>query len=146
MSEVRMLTGAMLLARRAKGQPTQLDEVHHIDDRAAEILVIGTGRIGIGAYRALHAELGDRVWGMDADRALVAEQRAAGLHVFDGDEEVATELNRTILGRAIELTEAQITRLGWSRPEVDASWLFFGSAGRRAGSPGRCRSPAASRR
>lgn len=53
----------------------------------AEILIIGTGRIGLGAYRALHSELGDRVWGMDADHERIAEQREQGLHVFEGDGE-----------------------------------------------------------
>ncbi|MFT7672527.1 MAG: glutathione-regulated potassium-efflux system ancillary protein KefC, partial [Gammaproteobacteria bacterium] len=52
-----------------------------------EVLVIGTGRIGLGAYRALHAELGDRVWGMDADHDRIAQQREEGLNVFVGDGE-----------------------------------------------------------
>ena len=53
----------------------------------AEILIIGTGRIGLGAYRALNRELGDRVWGMDADHKRIEQQRAQGLHVFAGDGE-----------------------------------------------------------
>jgi predicted Kef-type K+ transport protein len=55
----------------------------------AEILVIGTGRIGLGAYHALHRELGDSVWGMDADHNRIAQQREEGLHVFVGDGESA---------------------------------------------------------
>ena len=55
----------------------------------AEVLVIGTGRIGLGAYRALYRELGDRVWGMDANHELIARQKAEGLHVFVGDGESA---------------------------------------------------------
>ncbi len=53
--------------------------------RTAEILVVGTGRVGRGAFNALHRIFGDRVWGMDADRERIARQRADGLHVFDGD-------------------------------------------------------------
>ena len=55
----------------------------------AEILVVGTGRVGRGAFTALHELVGDRVWGMDADRELVRRQQAAGLHVFAGDGESA---------------------------------------------------------
>ena len=55
----------------------------------AEILVIGTGRVGLGAFRALHGELGDQVWGMDADHERIAAQKAEGLHVFRGDGESA---------------------------------------------------------
>ena len=50
-----------------------------------EILVIGVGRVGKGALKALHAMVGDRVWGMDSDRARIARQREEGLHVFSGD-------------------------------------------------------------
>ncbi|MEM7515380.1 MAG: cation:proton antiporter family protein [Planctomycetota bacterium] len=56
---------------------------------SAEILVVGTGRVGRGAYKALHDQVGDRVWGMDADRELIASQAAAGMHVFAGDAENA---------------------------------------------------------
>ncbi|MFT5658261.1 MAG: glutathione-regulated potassium-efflux system ancillary protein KefC [Gammaproteobacteria bacterium] len=60
-----------------------------VQPTGAEILVIGTGRIGIGAYRALHREMGDRVWGMDADRDRIEQQREQGMHVFMGDGESA---------------------------------------------------------
>ena len=55
----------------------------------AEILVIGTGRIGMGAFRALHHELGDRVWGMDANHERVERLQAEGMHIFEGDGESA---------------------------------------------------------
>ena len=66
---------------------TPLPEDVFTQPTGAEILVIGTGRIGLGAYRALHDEMGDRVWGMDADHERIAEQREQGLHVFEGDGE-----------------------------------------------------------
>lgn len=56
---------------------------------SAEILVVGTGRVGRGAFMALHGLVGDRVWGMDSDRDHIAQQRAQGLHVFAGDAENA---------------------------------------------------------
>ena len=55
----------------------------------AEVLIIGTGRIGIGAYRALYREMGDRVWGMDANHERIKQQLEEGLHVFEGDGESA---------------------------------------------------------
>jgi len=60
-----------------------------IQPKRAEVLVIGLGRVGKGAYDALHQQIGDRVWGMDADRDRIQRQRASGLHVFFGDGEDA---------------------------------------------------------
>jgi len=56
---------------------------------SAEILVVGMGRVGRGAFESLHKTFGDRVWGMDSDRERIARQRAEGMHVFDGDGENA---------------------------------------------------------
>ncbi len=56
---------------------------------SAEILIVGTGRIGLGAYRALYDELGDRVWAMDANHDRIEQQLAQGMHVFVGDGESA---------------------------------------------------------
>lgn len=63
------------------------DEVYR--PSSAEILVVGTGRVGLGAFRALHELVGDRVWGMDADRDRIASLREGGLHVFAADAENA---------------------------------------------------------
>ncbi len=57
--------------------------------RHAEILVIGLGRVGTGAYRALAHELGEKVWGMDADRQRILKQQEEGWNVFCGDGEDA---------------------------------------------------------
>ena len=69
--------------------PERLPEDRVFRPAEAEILVIGTGRVGMGAFKAMHAVVGDRVWGMDADRARVARMREAGLNVFAGDGENA---------------------------------------------------------
>ncbi len=55
----------------------------------AEVLVIGMGRVGKGAYEALYQQLGDRVWGLDADRQRVVRQKKQGMHVCVGDGEDA---------------------------------------------------------
>lgn len=89
-----------LLHRVERKEP--LEEDVFIQPTGAEILVVGTGRVGLGAYRALHRERGDRVWGMDADHERIAQQREAGFHVFVGDGESADLWQQLDLSR-IEL-------------------------------------------
>lgn len=55
----------------------------------SEILVIGLGRVGKGAFQALYNMAGDKVWGMDADRNRIQRFQEKGLHVFYGDGEDA---------------------------------------------------------
>jgi FlaA1/EpsC-like NDP-sugar epimerase len=76
-----------------------LEDDIFIQPTGAEILIIGTGRIGMGAYRALHGELGDRVWGMDANNERITQQRAEGLNVFVGDGESADLWERLNVSR-----------------------------------------------
>ena len=66
---------------------------------SAEILIVGTGRIGVGAYRALHGELGDRVWAMDANHDRIQQQLEQGMHVFVGDGESADLWERMDVSR-----------------------------------------------
>lgn len=55
----------------------------------AEVLVIGLGRVGQGAYKALHKEIGDRVCGIDADNLTIKHLTEEGLPVVMGDAEDA---------------------------------------------------------
>ncbi|WP_416396104.1 cation:proton antiporter [Allohahella sp. A8] len=57
--------------------------------REVEILVIGLGRVGRGAFSALYERVGSRAWGMDAKAELVMRLQASGMHVFTGDGENA---------------------------------------------------------
>lgn len=75
------------LRRFERQQRLAEDELFQPD--TAEILVIGLGRVGKGAFHALHAEVGDRVWGMDADRDRIDHCLYTGMHVFAGDGEDA---------------------------------------------------------
>ncbi|GAB3110239.1 cation:proton antiporter [Aestuariicella hydrocarbonica] len=68
---------------------TRLPEDIIVQPTSAEILVIGLGRVGSGAYQSLYQEVGDRVWGMDADRERIRKQKEQGMHVFFGDGEDA---------------------------------------------------------
>ncbi len=60
-----------------------------IQPEESDILVIGLGRVGKGAFKALHSMVGDKVWGMDADRKHITKLQGKGLHVFYGDGEDA---------------------------------------------------------
>ena len=62
----------------------------HRDDRPvrvgdAQILVMGMGRIGVGAYDALTAIYGDRVMGIDYDHQITLQHREQGRRVITGD-------------------------------------------------------------
>lgn len=55
--------------------------------RDAEILVIGMGRVGKGAFNAIDSTLGSAVWGMDADLERVNKLKAEGKNTIVGDGE-----------------------------------------------------------
>ena len=69
--------------------PQRLVEDLQHEPLGAEILVVGLGRVGKGAFHALQADLGEKVWGMDSDMARVKRLQAEHLHVFNGDGEDA---------------------------------------------------------
>ena len=61
--------------------------------------MIGLGRVGKGAYVALHNMAGDQVWGMDADRDRVNRLKGKkGMKVFAGDGEDADLWDNMDLG------------------------------------------------
>ncbi|WP_286237092.1 cation:proton antiporter family protein [Neptuniibacter halophilus] len=60
-----------------------------IQPKDSEILVIGLGRVGKGAFKALHGIVGNRVWGMDADLSRIKRFQQKGMNVFCGDGEDA---------------------------------------------------------
>jgi glutathione-regulated potassium-efflux system ancillary protein KefC len=55
----------------------------------AEILIIGLGRVGKGAYASLYETKGNLVWGIDVDRDKVLELSKQGINAFTGDGEDA---------------------------------------------------------
>ncbi|MCG8311591.1 MAG: cation:proton antiporter [Pseudomonadales bacterium] len=63
-----------------------------------EILVVGLGRVGSGAFRALNSMAGNRVLGIDSDRERVNRMLSEGMNVSAGDGEDADfweQLNRS---------------------------------------------------
>lgn len=67
---------------RSQKQPDYHDKL-----KQAEVLVIGMGRVGRSSYDVLHAELGDKVWGVESDVEKVHRHTEAGRHVIVGDAE-----------------------------------------------------------
>ncbi len=65
----------------------RLREDVHLLPKSAEIIVLGMGRVGRGAYSALDQLVGDKVSGLDANRDRVRMQKKQGFSVFQGDGE-----------------------------------------------------------
>lgn len=57
--------------------------------KSAEILIIGMGRVGRSSYDVLHAQLDDKVWGVESDIDKVRRHRDEGRHIILGDAEDA---------------------------------------------------------
>ncbi|MDP2506608.1 cation:proton antiporter family protein [Oceanobacter sp. 3_MG-2023] len=51
----------------------------------AEVLILGMGRVGKGAYRAMEAEYGNRICGVESDPERIAYLKSKGLNVVVGD-------------------------------------------------------------
>ena len=54
-------------------KPERLQEDCREHMGKVEVLVIGLGRVGIGAYKALNSMAGERIWGVDADSERVVQ-------------------------------------------------------------------------
>ncbi|MCV2884202.1 cation:proton antiporter [Aestuariibacter sp. AA17] len=67
--------------------PNRLPNDVYVQPQDAEVLVLGLGRVGKGAYTALRNELGDKVWGMDADPIRINRLKRKGMQVIVGDGE-----------------------------------------------------------
>lgn len=65
----------------------RLTEDTSADTGDAEVLVVGMGRVGQGAYDAMTKTYGNKVFGIDVDRKKVAALQAQGYHVIPGDAE-----------------------------------------------------------
>ncbi len=54
---------------------------------SAPIVVIGMGRVGMGAYKSLDTHHSKQAWGLDADSSKVAWLRSQGFEAYKGDAE-----------------------------------------------------------
>lgn len=62
------------------------EDIYPVID-GAQFLVIGLGRVGMGAFFSLNKLLESKVWGMDADRNKIRKLQQDGLNVINGDGE-----------------------------------------------------------
>ncbi len=64
------------------------EDIYHLP-KNARIIVMGMGRVGKGAYLALKQQVGDKVWGMDADPQRVEKLKEKDMQAIYGDGEDA---------------------------------------------------------
>ncbi|MFQ3189708.1 MAG: glutathione-regulated potassium-efflux system ancillary protein KefC [Paraglaciecola sp.] len=67
--------------------PNRLDEDVYVQPIGAEIIVIGLGRVGKGAYLSLNSIVNKKVWGMDADPSRISHLKKVGYQAMVGDGE-----------------------------------------------------------
>ncbi|WP_206486410.1 cation:proton antiporter family protein [Thalassotalea sp. G2M2-11] len=67
--------------------PRKLAEDEFIQPEKAPIVIVGMGRVGIGAYRALSEQSGHQVWGLDTDKHKIEQLQQQGINVIHGDAE-----------------------------------------------------------
>ncbi len=75
------------LRRWERLTPLVEDQYPQMED--AQFLVVGMGRVGMGAFSSLNKLCTGAVWGMDADRAKIKRLQKNGLKVITGDGEDA---------------------------------------------------------
>jgi predicted Kef-type K+ transport protein len=62
----------------------RIEEEKDIDPGDAEVIILGMGRVGTGAYDSIRAQMGDVVLGMDADDLTVEKHHQDGRRVMLG--------------------------------------------------------------
>jgi len=65
----------------------KLDEDNFIQPCDAPIVVIGMGRVGMGAYKALNSQANGQVWGLDTDKDKIAWLNDNNVQAYCGDAE-----------------------------------------------------------
>ncbi len=74
-----------MLAKHEKPERLPGDEIPNLGD--SEILILGMGRVGSGAYAAMRKKYGDKVIGIDSDIHQIERHQAAGDNIILGDAE-----------------------------------------------------------
>lgn len=69
--------------------PQYLPEDVFTQPKDAEVLIVGLGRVGRGAFESIKSIIGNNLAGMDADRNRIKLMQEAGENVFYGDGEDA---------------------------------------------------------
>ncbi len=68
-------------------RPERLAEDIFIQPCSAPIVVVGMGRVGMGAYKSLDLHHNKQAWGLDADSSKVAWLNSQNFDVYKGDAE-----------------------------------------------------------
>ncbi|XQW86781.1 cation:proton antiporter [Thalassotalea piscium] len=68
---------------------TRLPEDNFEQPNDAPIVIIGMGRVGMGAFKALNAHKPNQVWGLDTDKEKVQWLNENGILAYNGDAEDA---------------------------------------------------------
>ncbi|WP_286235580.1 cation:proton antiporter family protein [Thalassotalea sediminis] len=69
--------------------PNKLPEDSFVQPCDAPVVIIGMGRVGMGAYRALQSQHPNQAWGLDTDKSKIDLLSADGVQAFQGDAEDA---------------------------------------------------------
>jgi glutathione-regulated potassium-efflux system ancillary protein KefC len=69
--------------------PVKLNEDNFVQPCNAPIVIIGMGRVGMGAYKALNSQFPKQAWGLDTDKCKVDWLNSEGTQAFCGDAEDA---------------------------------------------------------
>ena len=90
-----------------------------LDTGEATVLVLGMGRVGAGAYEAMHRRHGETVVGVDIDPRTVTKHRSAGSNVLLGDPSDADFWDRIQDTNAVELVMLALPNLTASLAVLD---------------------------
>ena len=83
----------------------RLQEDNFVQPCEAPIAIIGMGRVGMGAYKALNAQIGNQVWGLDTDKDKIQWLNEKGIQAYLGDAEDAD------FWESIDLSKIELTLL-----------------------------------
>ncbi|MYN68162.1 MAG: potassium transporter Kef [Acidobacteria bacterium] len=106
----RIYTRYRATCRRLERRERLADD-RPLDTGGATTLVLGMGRIGAGAYEAMHRRPGETVVGVDIDPRTVANHRSAGFDVLLGDPSDADFWDRVQDTNTVELVMLALPNL-----------------------------------
>lgn len=66
-------------------RPSAVKHINIEQPEGAEVIIVGMGRVGQGAYKELSKELHDKLWAVEVDANRAQEFREEGKHVLAGD-------------------------------------------------------------
>ena len=110
----RYRKGWQLLEREER-----LAEDRLLDIGEATTLIFGMGRIGTGAYEAMHRRHGETVVGVDIDPNTVRDHQSAGLNVLCGDPGDADFWDRVHDATTVQLVMLALPNLAASLAALD---------------------------